>query len=128
LTVHPNGKYVATGQIGKEPYICVWDATTMETVSLLKGFHSRGISSMGFSNDGKFLVSVGLDDDHDMALWEWETGRLVSHEKTSKERVFDIQLSPYAPLAVTSGVKHINVNNYFIKLKNYSSTNILEIP
>jgi microtubule-associated protein-like 6 len=87
LTLHPNKKYVATAQIGKDPYIAVWDVTTTETIALLKGFHSRGIGSLGFSNDGKYLASVGLDDDHQMAFWDWETGRIVAHDKAGKERV-----------------------------------------
>lgn len=89
LTLHPNGRYVATGQIGKAPYIAIWDSETMETVAILKDFHERGISALGFSNDGKQLVSVGLDDSHTIALWEWEKGRLVTSDKASQDRVRD---------------------------------------
>jgi hypothetical protein len=46
LTLHPNKRYVATGQIGKEPFIAVWDVKTMETVALLKGHHQRGLHTI----------------------------------------------------------------------------------
>lgn len=29
LSLHPDGKLVATGQVGKDPYICVWDTTNL---------------------------------------------------------------------------------------------------
>ncbi|PRP88610.1 echinoderm microtubule-associated protein-like 6 [Planoprotostelium fungivorum] len=112
LTLHPNGRLVATGQIGKEPSIIIWDAITMETVSICRGLHQRGICSLGFSNDGKYLVSVGLDDDHTIALWDWRTGRSITSQPTSKDRIFDIEPSPYSNLIVTAGVKHIKFWEY----------------
>jgi WD40 repeat protein len=123
LTVHPNKKFVATGQIGKDPYIAVWDANTMETVALLKGFHQRGICALGFSNEGKYLVSVGLDDSHTIAIWDWQAGRVIASDKASQERVFDIEVSPYSNTIVTCGVKHIKVKS------NYKRSNeiVLEI-
>lgn len=35
LAVHPNGRIVATGQMGKEPTIHVWDAEAPEGEQLL---------------------------------------------------------------------------------------------
>ena len=43
LAVHPDKALIATGQIGKEPYICVWDSITTETVSILQKGHDRGV-------------------------------------------------------------------------------------
>ncbi len=53
LTLHPDKSLVATGQIGKEPFICVWDPATVDTVSILQGGHERGVAALGFSGDGK---------------------------------------------------------------------------
>jgi predicted fused transcriptional regulator/phosphomethylpyrimidine kinase len=36
LSMHPERNIVATGQTGKNPFICVWDTNNMETVSMLK--------------------------------------------------------------------------------------------
>eukprot|EP01119_Soliformovum_irregulare_P013844 TRINITY_DN3722_c0_g1_i1.p1 TRINITY_DN3722_c0_g1~~TRINITY_DN3722_c0_g1_i1.p1 ORF type:complete len:1927 (-),score=428.61 TRINITY_DN3722_c0_g1_i1:16-5796(-) len=112
LTLHPDRRLVATGQIGKDPYIAVWDTKTMTTVALLKHFHQRGICSLGFSHDGKYLVSVGLDDDHTLALWDWKEGRVIAQDKASNERIFDIEPSPYSNTIVTCGVKHIKFWTY----------------
>lgn len=44
----------ATGQIGKEPYICVWNTTTMKTISILRDLgHSGGVGIVAFSPDTK---------------------------------------------------------------------------
>ena len=49
LALHPAHDYVATGQIGRDPAIHVWEAGTMETLSILKGEHSRGVCAVDFS-------------------------------------------------------------------------------
>ena len=36
-------------QVGKEAETHVWDASSMRTVSVLKGFHRRGIICVDFS-------------------------------------------------------------------------------
>ena len=44
---------VATGQVGKTPFVCVWDSSSLDTVSILQGGHERGIAAIAFSGDGK---------------------------------------------------------------------------
>ena len=38
--------------MGKSPFICVWDTTSLDTVSILQGGHERGVAALGFSGDG----------------------------------------------------------------------------
>ena len=59
LALHPDRGMVATAQIGKAPFICVWDCITMETVSILQGGHERGIAAVGFSGNGNVSVTQG---------------------------------------------------------------------
>ncbi len=49
LVPHPSLDLVATGQIGRDPAVHVWDASTLQTQSILKGEHSRGVCALGFS-------------------------------------------------------------------------------
>ena len=70
LAVHPEGNFVATGQMGKDPYVCIWDSVEMEMVAKLEGYHSRGIGALKFSADGLQIATVGLDDDHTIAVWD----------------------------------------------------------
>ena len=52
LALHSDKTLVATAQIGKEPFVCVWDSSTLETVSILQGGHERGITALAISRDG----------------------------------------------------------------------------
>ncbi|CAF4385436.1 unnamed protein product, partial [Adineta steineri] len=69
--------------IGRDPPVHVWDPITMQTSSILKGQHSRGISAVAFSNNGKWLASVGLDDYRTIVIWDWKKG-----EKLGSQRFF----------------------------------------
>ena len=54
--MHPDKTQVATGQIGKDPYICIWDSKTMQTISILKQGHTHGISAVGFDAMGNVSI------------------------------------------------------------------------
>ena len=57
LALHPTRDFVATGQVGRDPPIHIWNAVTMEPISVLKGEHFRGICALDFS--GVLGVRVG---------------------------------------------------------------------
>jgi hypothetical protein len=38
-------------------------------VQVLSGFHKRGIACLAFSASGALLATVGLDDDHSVAVY-----------------------------------------------------------
>lgn len=64
LAIHPNGRICATGQIGPKPRLCVWDNQTMECLAMFTTPLTKGIKTVAFSNDGKYLVASAMDDDH----------------------------------------------------------------
>lgn len=54
LSLDSSLTFAATGQIGKEPYICIWDTTNQKTVSILKDIgHSSGVGVIAFSPDSQ---------------------------------------------------------------------------
>ena len=61
MTVHPTLTYIATGEVNVCPTIHIWDATTLETVIILKSSHKAGILHLAFSGDGSLLLSLGMD-------------------------------------------------------------------
>jgi microtubule-associated protein-like 6 len=92
LSIHPNRKIAATGQmahIGKSRSLelHVWDCETLESISVLTGFHRRAIRHVDFSPDGSKILSIGEDDDHSMAIYEWQQKRLVCTAKVDKDIV-----------------------------------------
>jgi microtubule-associated protein-like 6 len=70
MAVHK--KYVATGQVGSQPIICIWDCDTMETYAVLQGILTHGIAHLAFSADGNKLAAVGLDPKHTIAVYDLE--------------------------------------------------------
>ncbi len=58
LALHPERVLVATGQVGKEPYICVWDSYTVQTVSILKDVHSHGVACLAFDLEGQVQLRL----------------------------------------------------------------------
>ena len=49
LAIHPNGKLVATGEIGRKPKIIVWDLETKDVKAVLDGCLQRGVSLLAFN-------------------------------------------------------------------------------
>ena len=52
LALHPEKLLVATGQVGKDPYICVWNSMTVKTESILKDGHKQGVTGLSFDKEG----------------------------------------------------------------------------
>ena len=76
LAIHPDGHLVATGEIGKKPKIVLWDASTGTTVKVIK-HHTRGVSHVSFSHDGKLLISIGMDNERVVAIHNVVSGNCV---------------------------------------------------
>uniref|UniRef100_A0A8C4H6J2 EMAP like 6 n=1 Tax=Dicentrarchus labrax TaxID=13489 RepID=A0A8C4H6J2_DICLA len=108
LSIHPVKDYAATGQVGRDPAIHVWDIQTLKCLSLLKGFHQRGVCALDFSADGKSLVSVGVDDGHSIVVWDWKRGEKLATARGHKEKIFVVKCNPMLmDKLVTVGIKHI---------------------
>uniref|UniRef100_A0A671RXC3 Echinoderm microtubule-associated protein-like 5 n=1 Tax=Sinocyclocheilus anshuiensis TaxID=1608454 RepID=A0A671RXC3_9TELE len=108
LAIHPVKDYVATGQVGRDSSIHIWETEFLKPLSVLKGFHQFGVCALDFSADGKRLASVGLDDNHTIVLWEWRKGEKLSTIRGSKDKMFVIKINPYMPdKLITAGVKHM---------------------
>nr|XP_015205768.1 PREDICTED: echinoderm microtubule-associated protein-like 5 isoform X3 [Lepisosteus oculatus] len=108
LAIHPLKDYVATGQVGRDSSIHIWDTEVLKPLSVLKGYHQYGVCGVDFSADGKRLASVGLDDNHTLVLWDWRKGEKLSAVRGSKDKIFVVKINPYMPeKLITAGVKHM---------------------
>uniref|UniRef100_H3AR31 EMAP like 6 n=1 Tax=Latimeria chalumnae TaxID=7897 RepID=H3AR31_LATCH len=108
LAIHPMKDYVATGQVGRDPAIHIWDTQTLKCLSLLKGQHQRGVCALDFSADGKGLVSIGLDDNHTIVVWDWKKGEKLATTRGHKDKIFVVKCNPHhVDKLVTVGMKHI---------------------
>lgn len=61
LSIDSSLTFVASGQIGKEPYVCIWDSTNQKTVSILRDLdHSSGVGIVAFSPDSQVYRRFGI--------------------------------------------------------------------
>ncbi|EKX32589.1 hypothetical protein GUITHDRAFT_82168, partial [Guillardia theta CCMP2712] len=107
LSLHPDFITAATGQVGRKALLCVWNTYTMQTLSVIRGFHDYGICSVSFNSDGSLLASVGMDVDHSIAVWDWKTGQKRASATGHVNRIFCIAFNPSDDSLVSAGVGHI---------------------
>lgn len=65
---HQSGEFFASGS--KDTNLKIWDIRKKERIHMYKG-HVRGISTVRFSPDGRWLVSGGLDNVVKVILGCW---------------------------------------------------------
>ena len=121
LAMHPDGDIIATAQAGRDPVICVWSSKTCDILAELRGFHQRAVVSLSFDATGKFLASVGLDDEHSIAVYDWENKKVLANSKGDSRRIFNCEYNPHDGRIVTVGEKHIKfwtVENGYLVGKN----------
>jgi len=84
MAIHPDRSTVATGQVGKDPVVYVWDTLECRTIKkLAQGYGNRGITACCFSPDGSKLACIATDNNHTMYLWDWRRGQLLMERKTA---------------------------------------------
>lgn len=72
------GKYIASGQLGDDADIFVWDFESKKLVHKLCQ-HEHGISTMAFTADGRLLLTVGDFFDRKLFVWDMASGGIVSN-------------------------------------------------
>ncbi|KAJ4460559.1 putative 77 kDa echinoderm microtubule-associated protein [Paratrimastix pyriformis] len=101
LTVNNAKDLVATGQesfdprksergVKSAPSVHLWNPITMATVAVLKG-HTTGIKCLTFSPDGRFLASIGYDDNHTLCVWDVASHAMVGTCKTGANQILAVR-------------------------------------
>ena len=73
LAAHPSGQVVATAQVGNRSPIHIWKTIDGERVATIFPPPGAATLNLAFSADGRFLASVGADEEHTVCVHEWET-------------------------------------------------------
>lgn len=68
---------IATGEMGREPSIHVWNSHSLQTLRVLKGVHRKGVHLMCFSSDDRCLVTGGLASSNAVVVYQWRSGEVV---------------------------------------------------
>jgi len=108
LAIHPEKDIVATGQLGKNPKICVWQSSDLVMLShFLQGRDTRAVTTLAFSPDGNLLSAADNHNDHNVRVWDWRKGTLLHVDKGGPDKILDMSWSPRANVFSTVGIKHI---------------------
>ncbi|MCQ2816774.1 MAG: hypothetical protein MJ252_05855 [archaeon] len=102
LAIHPNKKIIATGEVGPNPLITVWDTETCEIISKIKEPLKKGINHLAFSRDGKYLAAVAADDNHRMAVFDWRQAQVddeLGNIENPRKRIRNRRITNSALLA-----------------------------
>jgi WD40 repeat protein len=85
---------IATGDLGKIPKILIWNYTTLLTRIVLTGYHRNGISQLKFSSNTNYLLSIGQDYFHSLAIYDWRNSLILISCPTFSQKVFSVDFNP----------------------------------
>ncbi|KAL4455065.1 hypothetical protein ABPG74_006447 [Tetrahymena malaccensis] len=95
LTISKDFKFLVAGSASYNQSeisnIYVIDCKTSEIVKTL-GFHTRGVQSIAFSSNRKYIISAGNCKECTIAIWEWPSGKLITSSYTI-DRINDVKIS-----------------------------------
>lgn len=101
IAVHEGKGVAATGQLdpkgSSKPNILIWSLAD-RTLQKKIVYHERAVINLQFSDDGKYLFSMGGDNDQTTAVWEWEVFQQLKGK-------------PVTPLTSTPTCKFFNLSD-----------------
>ena len=112
---------VATGELGKTPFIFLWCAKTMKKLGAWKGVLQNGVSALAFSPDGNKLAAVGADQKHHVAVLDVKKkrksggkgtkGGVLGKQKGGPDPILDVEWSNDSTF-MTCGPKNAMIWTY----------------
>ncbi|KAJ8599148.1 hypothetical protein CTAYLR_008287 [Chrysophaeum taylorii] len=131
IAIHHARPIAATGEGPCElPAVIVWDYSSMRTVRRFRAYHRRAVPLIAFSSDeqGKYLVTIGLDDVHTAIIFDWEVGVVLCKTATFKLRKPLAILPARQGLGFGTGVGFVASGEHYIKFWRAAGRNITSVP
>jgi WD40 repeat protein len=87
---------VATGQIDSRPYILVWSPydPSITYGKYYQDINSKLVMMITFDSQGRYLGSLGRDDNNSFYIFDLQTKEIIWKEITGPNILFDIKFSP----------------------------------
>ncbi len=85
----------------------------------------KGVSHLEFSPDGTLLLTIGMDPDYSLAIYDWQANRLLSTSKVDKSPVSAITWRGSNKF-VTCGEKHFKFWSQNGRNLNYNQGNFVQ--
>jgi WD40 repeat protein len=58
-------------------------------------FHQKGVQSMAFSTDGKYLITLGVQGEDALAVWDITTGLVVKSALIRNYATNQVKVDPF---------------------------------
>eukprot|EP00879_Flechtneria_rotunda_P030506 GHRR01033144.1.p1 GENE.GHRR01033144.1~~GHRR01033144.1.p1 ORF type:complete len:307 (+),score=82.64 GHRR01033144.1:162-1082(+) len=108
LALAPDRRIAASGQLGKDPTMLVWDSVSLTQLAKLQhGYGYRGIQAICFSSSGGKLACIATDNSHSLFIWDWSRGRKLMERKTqpgAPPAVYGVVWSKFDPNRLTGAL------------------------
>jgi len=92
LSINPDRKLVATGQVGLRPILNIWEADTgkFRCKYEMTQRDTRGIMCCAWSIDGKYIAFADRSEKYTVYVIESATGKLIQSESNKGSQIIDI--------------------------------------
>eukprot|EP00760_Papus_ankaliazontas_P006881 PhM_4_TR13208/c0_g1_i1/m.53123 len=127
ICVHPNREhFVACETAPANPLVLVYDYPGREVKVSMRGGATMGFTSAAFNKNGDKLVTVAMEPDYLITIWNWREGTTVLRNKASGSDVYSVSFNPLNEgILTTCGMGHIKfwtMANTFTGLKLQGQT------
>ena len=99
MAMSSDGKYLAVGEGSQNKQgvalIYIYDVEKKAKISSLP-FHQKGIQSMAFTYDNKYLVSMGVQGENMLAIWALSSGNVIKYKVMPGNAPYNqLKINPY---------------------------------
>lgn len=120
LDVDTTGKIAVTGEQSELPEVHIWDAKTGNAIKRFEQLHRQGVSSVSFSANAEYLVSLGQDVHNSIAICHspskrWTDGHHICSTSVSSSKMLWCMHSSSSsafPIVVGGAAGHV----YFFRV------------
>lgn len=85
-----DGTLVATGQMGQNPMVFIWETKTCKTRAIIPEKQLNAISCIAFSSNNELIAIVNMDKDHIISVYDWKMNLVLSKAYGGCKRILGI--------------------------------------